>query len=274
MAKNTEEISEAKIRQAKWYLKEGHTKKKACEVLGIAYNVSRLDKILKEFDEREIRLEQLKTKMKNTELSEDTKKAIAKEYMDGVPQSKLAEQYYITTYRIKKILMEMQVPLRGKGKKSETKVSHIQNDLTKKLTVGDEVYYVPQYPIWVDEDGKKYFGQAACRAKIHKIFDEEFINIWEEGVVAEETKFEPWIDMESPAFKKRWPYGPVEGQHYKVFYQNVEGEWMDRRLIESEIKSRLNILTRYGQTGYQIYCMHEENPGYYFAVRSELFTNV
>jgi hypothetical protein len=269
-----EEVQESKIRQAIWYLKEGYTKKKACEVLGIAYNVSRLDKIIKEFEERQIRLEQLKTKMKNSEISEEVKKSIAREYMEGKPKSKLAEEYYITTYRINKILIEMQVPLRGKGKKSETKVAHIKNDTTKKLAVGEEVFYAPQYPIWIDEEGKKYFSHEACRATIVKIYDEDFISIWEEGAVAEEIKWEPWINMESPVFKKRWPDGPVEGQHYKVYYQNVEGEWMDRRLIESEITSRLNILTKYGQTGYQIYCKSDDHPGYYFAVRDELFTNV
>jgi predicted transcriptional regulator len=269
-----DEIDESKIRIAKWYLKSGHTKKKACEALGITYNVSRLDRIIKEFDERQVRLAELKNKMKNAELSDEIKKSIAKDYMEGKAKSKIAEEYHITSYRVNKVLLELQVPLRGKGRKSETKTTHIQNDTTKKLAVGDKVYYAPGTPIYIDEDGKKHFAHAACYAKIVKVYDESFLDLWSEGAVAEETKWEPWINLESPVFKKHWPEGPVEGQHYKVYYQNVEGEWMDRRLVENEISGILSILSKYGQSGYRIYCMDEAHPGYYFAVRNELFTNV
>ena len=42
------EIEESRIRQAKWHLKNGDTKKKACEILGISYNTTRLNKIIKD----------------------------------------------------------------------------------------------------------------------------------------------------------------------------------------------------------------------------------
>jgi DNA-binding CsgD family transcriptional regulator len=38
-----EEISEAKIRQAIWMMKQKKTKKSICEHLGISYNTKRLD---------------------------------------------------------------------------------------------------------------------------------------------------------------------------------------------------------------------------------------
>ena len=57
-------IYEAKIRQVKWMLKKGKSKKDCCLHLGISYNTKRLDTIIKDFDDRLVREKELRAKAK------------------------------------------------------------------------------------------------------------------------------------------------------------------------------------------------------------------
>ena len=65
------EISETKIRQAIWMLKANKTKKAICEHLGIAYNTKRLDILIQDFKDREIRLKELRKKARSKPLIEN-----------------------------------------------------------------------------------------------------------------------------------------------------------------------------------------------------------
>ena len=72
MAKTTTDISETKIRQAIWMQKAGKTKKSICEHLGIAYNTKRLDTIIQDFKDKEVRQAELKKKARAKVLTEST----------------------------------------------------------------------------------------------------------------------------------------------------------------------------------------------------------
>ena len=56
----TEDIPEAKIRNAIWYLKTGKTKKFVTEFLGIAYNTKKLDSLIEDFHKKNEREAELK----------------------------------------------------------------------------------------------------------------------------------------------------------------------------------------------------------------------
>ena len=85
----TNEISETKIRQAIWMIKANKTKKSVCEHLGIAYNTKRLDTIIKEFQDKENRLKELKKKRSKTPFSEAEKKSIVDDYNKRWKNSRL-----------------------------------------------------------------------------------------------------------------------------------------------------------------------------------------
>ena len=77
MAKTTD-ISETKIRQAIWMQKANKTKKSICEHLGIAYNTKRLDTIIQDFKDKEVRQAELKKKARAKVLTEGEKENIVK----------------------------------------------------------------------------------------------------------------------------------------------------------------------------------------------------
>lgn len=154
----TEEIPEAKIRNAIWYIKTGKTKKFVCDFLGINYNTTRLNKIIEDFKAKEEREKQLKEKAKNAEITEATKKEIIKSYLNGEAQSAIAKLYFISAPRVKKVLMEANVPLRARGKNAEAKTEHIVQDLDIKFKVGDRAFSGPENSF----------------VSILKVFDEEY----------------------------------------------------------------------------------------------------
>lgn len=120
-----QEIPEAKIRQAIWMLKQKKTKKSVCEHLGIAYNTKRLDTIIQDFKDKEAREKRLKEKAKNTPLTEADKKSIIKDYLNGEAQSAIAKQFYISPQRVKKVLLENNVPIRSRKKNEPAKTEHM-----------------------------------------------------------------------------------------------------------------------------------------------------
>jgi len=160
-AKTKTEIPEAKIRQALWMQKTGKTKKAICEHLNIAYNTKRLDTILQDFKDKEARTAELKAQAKTKTFSEDEKKMIAQEYTKGKAISNIALEWYVSSPKIKKILIELNVPLRGRGKNSEAKTEHVQQDLDIKFKADDRVFV----------------SSENCFGKILEVYDEEYIEL-------------------------------------------------------------------------------------------------
>lgn len=252
---NKQEIKDSDIRVVKWLIKSGKSKKECCKQLKIAYNVSRLDKILKDFNEKETRLKELKTKAKTRKFTEKEKNQIVKDYINGESVSSIAERFYLPTTRIRPILIEKQIPIRGRGKKSSNTTEHITQDLSKKYKVGDRIYVVPEpYAEYIDKQGKykQAFSFGAGYGKIREVLSDTFCDIWDEGAIDEKTIWEPHIDIHSATFRKHWPNGPVEGQHYKIMWQNIEGEWIDRLWLPIIYKDRLSLLEKYGVECYHV----------------------
>ena len=137
MAK-TNEITEAKIRQAIWMIKAKRLKKSICEHLGIAYNTKRLDAIIQEFHDKQAREAELKKKARRKIFTPSEKQVIADAYLSGETQSAIARQYYVSPQRVKNILMEMNVPIRARGKNKAANVEHVVQDLEVRFNAGDK----------------------------------------------------------------------------------------------------------------------------------------
>lgn len=248
----TTEISEAKIRQVIWMLKVGKTKKACCEHLGINYNVKKLDSIIDEFHKRIEREAALKKAAKAKIFTEAEKRTIADAYLSGETQSALAKQFYVSPQRIKNILIEMNVPIRGRGKNSEAKTDHIIQDLEVRFKRGDRVF-ISKY---------NAFGV------IDKIYDEEYLEYLETGrqryIETYEFKPDPKTGMHGKYFE------PAEGVHYEIYWQLPDGKEMR---MSAMLHMRNQIIKNLEKTGREFYSVwkDDEYGGFYYINRDDLY---
>lgn len=249
-ASNTE-IPEAKIRQVIWYLKTGKTKKFCCEHLSIPYSPKKLDTIIEEFHAKIEREAELKKVARVKVFSDKEKQQIAKQYLGGAAQSTLAADYFISPQRIKNILIEMNVPIRGKGKKSETKVDHIEQDLETKFAKGDKVF------------SKRH----NCFATIYHVYDEDYIDYLEncKQRYVEIYSFKPdKKGMSGPFFE------PQEGIHFEIYYDLVDGSEIKKSALEMQRRKVLRILEETGREYYSIW-RDDDDGCFYTVMREELY---
>lgn len=250
----TDEIPEAKIRQVIWMLKDKPgkkpaTKKECCEHLGIAYNTKRLDKIVTEFQEKEARELELKEKAKNKVFTEEEKSSIAEEYVNGSPVSKIAKLYHVTDYRIKKILKEKQVPIRGRGKNKPAKVEHIVQDFDKKLPVNSKIMHVP----------------TSSPCIIMKVYDEDYADY------LSEPEGEKFVRLLEPKYdKKTDSWDDREGVHYEVYWQYSDGSEIKRLAAQYLINSIYKHLGDNGREAYLLYKTEEDQFRYISANRESI----
>lgn len=247
MAKTaTTELSEAKIRNVIWMLKNKKTKKQCCEYLGISYNTKKLDDVVKNFLDREVRVKELKLKAQKNPLSETQKKDIIKSYQDNEPVSKIAENHFISAYRVKKLLLESNIPIRGRGKKI-AHTDHIIQDLDKKFVIKERVF-VPRYNTY---------------GHVTKIWDENWIEYLEEG----SEKYVELIPME----KLKVDEEPRENVHYSRYWVLPDGSSMMRSAVENQIQMTLKCIEKNGTEFYTVYL---DGKGSYDLLRKDLFAVV
>ena len=253
MAKATG-ISEAKIRQAIWMLKAKKTKKQVCEHLGIAYNTKRLDNIIQEFHNNIEREAELKKKARLKKFTLAEKQGIADSYLNGDTQSGLAKQFYVSPQRIKNILIEMNVPIRARGKGKAANVEHVVQDLEVRFKVGDKVFLAKENTF----------------ATVREVYDEEWLEKHENGhqKYVEIYRFKP-----DPRTGLAGKYAePQEGVHYEIYWM-LEGETLPTRKLNAFLHKRNNVSKIIEETGRESYLLYRQGDhgGYVSAVRDQLF---
>ena len=222
-------LDEAKIRQVKWMLKKGKSKKDCCSHLGISYNTKRLDSLVKEFDDRIKRDKELRLKAKNKVFSDDDKKAIAEEYLGGDPISKIAERYYISAVRVKKFLIEKNVPIRAKGKNKPADVTHVVQNLDVKFTKGDKVF-VP---------AKNLFGT------VHEVYDEDWVDYHSHPDYRKHVQL--------LAFSEKSKYTKeVEDVHYNIYWHYDNGTRWKEQAVKHNISKVQDVLIKTGREFYTL----------------------
>lgn len=246
------EISEAKIRNAIWYIKTGKTKKFVCDYLNIPYSPKKLDSIIADFQKRAERESELKQRAKTKVFSATEIQQIAKQYLEGASQASLAKENFISTAKLKKLLIEAGTPIRSRGSKKQTQVSHIQQDFDSKLTVGSKVF----------------FTVNSCFGTITKVYDEEYLNYLEGG---RQRFVETYPFRPNPKTGLSGKYSePTEGIHYEIYYSFSDGVEMKKSAV---VALRSRILKNLEQTGREMYEIWrtDEFSCFYFAHRNHLY---
>lgn len=91
------------------------TKKSACEMLNIAYNSARLDKIIVLHKERIEQDKQRRATKRGTELTQDEISTIVSEYMSGSDVLSISKLLARSIPRIKSVIEERGVPTRSRS---------------------------------------------------------------------------------------------------------------------------------------------------------------
>lgn len=91
------------------------TKKDACQMLGMAYNTTRLATILDQFKERQRRTAEQRAKLRGKAVTKDEKIFIIQEYLTGSTIDAITKSTYRGVTIIKQVLDEYSVPLRIPG---------------------------------------------------------------------------------------------------------------------------------------------------------------
>jgi hypothetical protein len=242
-----QEIPEAKIRQAIWMLKQKKTKKSVCEHLGIAYNTKRLDTIIQDFKDKEAREKRLKEKAKNTPLTEADKKSIIKDYLNGEAQSAIAKQFYISPQRVKKVLLENNVPIRSRKKNEPAKTEHIVQDLEIKFSTGEKVF----------------FGELNSFATITEVFDEEYV----ERLSLGRQRY-----VETYKWTPKSPHpDAVEGIHYEIYWELEDGTRWLLNPFKAHISRVENLIIETGRETYNVWIEGDYAHRRSFVSRDKLF---
>jgi hypothetical protein len=91
------------------------TKKDACQMLGMAYNTTRLGTIIEQFKERQRRTAEQRAKLRGKAVTKDEKIFIIQEYLSGATIDAITKSTYRGVTIIKQVLDEYSVPLRIPG---------------------------------------------------------------------------------------------------------------------------------------------------------------
>lgn len=91
------------------------TKKDACQMLGMAYNTTRLGTIIEQFKERQRRTAEQRAKLRGKAVTKDEKIFIIQEYLTGSTIDAITKSTYRGVTIVKQVLDEYSVPLRIPG---------------------------------------------------------------------------------------------------------------------------------------------------------------
>ena len=225
------EISETRIRQAIWMLKTNKTKKSICEHLGIAYSTKRLETVITEFKEKQERLAKLKKKARATSLTQDDKDNIISSYEEGESMVTIAERLYLTSPRIKEVLLSQGVPIRSRKKRGAAQVDHIVQDLEVKFKENDKVF------VYATSE----FGI------IDTVYDEEWIEYHSESYRARYVELNPLADA-----RKKWgdDFEGKEDIHWNIYWDYDNGESWKSQAAKREIARHQENIAECGRESY------------------------
>lgn len=157
------------------------TKKNACEILGIAYNTTRLGTIISQYEERIARDKAKRAEKRGKRATAEEISYAIQEYLNGETIDSISKSLYRSPAMIKNILLENSVPIR-QSSHNYFKPELIPDGAVKeRFKVGDIVYsarydstakieaesehkvYGWVYRIWLLSDAwKQYANQPAC----------------------------------------------------------------------------------------------------------------
>lgn len=188
-AKEHENLSDTNVRKVIALL-EGSpsiTKKEACTILNIAYNTTRLSKIIESFKESQELAKRMREKKRGTPADKDEIKWIVQSFIRGDSVTDIAKKNYRSVAFINHLIESLGVPKRAKGDEAHKVVLlpdscmgesffdgeiawsakyHAPCKVLKKLE--DTRYYdtwgTSCYKVWVFERSEETFNQGGFNA--------------------------------------------------------------------------------------------------------------
>ena len=104
------------------------TKKEACEILNIAYNTARLQKIVTEYEERKAYTATRKAKLRGKAATDDEIKSAVTEYLSGDPVSSIAKGLYRSASFVKNLIERVGVPSKPASAEERTGVAYLPDE--------------------------------------------------------------------------------------------------------------------------------------------------
>ncbi len=116
------------------------TKKDACQILGMAYNTTRLATILQQYKEKREREKRFRAEKRGKPLSADERSYIISEYLAGEPIDGISKSTYRSTAMIKQVLEDCSVPIRVPGHSYFSPQLIPDGAVRDRFKVGEVVY--------------------------------------------------------------------------------------------------------------------------------------
>lgn len=110
---DTERLDDKSLEKAIQYLEDKGTKKGACEILGITYNTTRLDKLIAAYRDRKLAEAQRKSEKRGKPATEAEIAYIVSSYLEGASMDSIASALYRGISFVRGILDKKNVPLRN-----------------------------------------------------------------------------------------------------------------------------------------------------------------
>ena len=120
------------------------TKKDACQILGMAYNTTRLATILQEYKDKQARDKRFRAEKRGKPITEGELQFIIQEYLAGEPIDAISKSIYRSAGLVKQILDKYSVPIRQPGH-SYFKPQLIPEGAVRERFKVDEVVYSARY---------------------------------------------------------------------------------------------------------------------------------
>lgn len=116
------------------------TKKGCCDFLGIAYNTSRLDKLIADYQEKTQYEKDCRAKKKGTASTQEEVKFSIQEYIDGATIDSIAKALYRSTGFVKNILVKNNVTMRPLSHNYFAPELVPEQAVKDRFNIGDLVY--------------------------------------------------------------------------------------------------------------------------------------
>lgn len=256
------EISEAKIRNCVWMLRNKKTKKACCAYLGIGYNTKKLATILEDFQNKESRIKELRAKVSKAPISDSTRKDIINSYLQKEAMSKIGERHFISAPRVKKVLLEAKIPIRGRGKKTPAKIDHINEDYDKRLEIGERIYIPGRHPDEFINPNRAKIQLVNVYGIVRKRFDEEYLEELSNGY--RKAVYNKHIKVTEE-------YGEIEGIHFSVYWYLENGtQWGMANAFQHHYTTIENSIMETGRESYEIWIDDPKVAAFYTVKREEL----
>lgn len=152
------------------------TKKEACNILNIAYNTTRLDKIIDDFLERKAYTDKRKAQNRGRGATKDEIKSIIEDYIEGDNISSIAKRLYRSPSFVKAIVERTGIPQRNSDHSVYFLPDECVSDTFKPTQkVWSACYNGPatvvkeQTSSWTDYEEK--YGSKAYQIYVHQALD-------------------------------------------------------------------------------------------------------